>query len=294
MTTSDPRPAAGLTYFVLAGGYGRRADPLTRFRAKPAFPLAGKPLIGRLVEQLRRSGLEAGFVNLHHRGEDIRRALANTPGVRFLEEEALGGNRVLRRALPGLAGPLLAVNGDTWLQVPVAAMAADLERSGADLVVLARRRAEGGYRGLNVAAGRCRGRLPPGVAGEWTFAGAVLLAPSAVEGMDELNLFDALEKSRMEAVVREYAGPWLELGSPRVYRDANFAFPPRRDPATANLLSPGARLEPGADARGCVLWEGAVVSAGACLRGCIVLDGVCAAGRHQERILTPDGGFPLE
>lgn len=40
--------------FILAGGYATRLWPLTEKRAKPLLPLAGKPLISHLVEQVPR------------------------------------------------------------------------------------------------------------------------------------------------------------------------------------------------------------------------------------------------
>ncbi|MFH0851764.1 MAG: sugar phosphate nucleotidyltransferase, partial [Candidatus Peregrinibacteria bacterium] len=38
--------------FILAGGFATRLWPLTEKRAKPLLPLAGKPLIDHLLEQL--------------------------------------------------------------------------------------------------------------------------------------------------------------------------------------------------------------------------------------------------
>lgn len=40
--------------FILAGGFATRLWPLTEKRAKPLLPLAGKPLIDHLIEQLPR------------------------------------------------------------------------------------------------------------------------------------------------------------------------------------------------------------------------------------------------
>ena len=60
--------------FILAGGLGLRAEPLSRFKPKPAFPLNGVPLVTLLLEQLRHLGCTQGFINLHHLGAQVASA----------------------------------------------------------------------------------------------------------------------------------------------------------------------------------------------------------------------------
>ena len=65
-----------MRFFILAGGYGQRARPLSLEKPKPLFPLGGTPLIRLLLAQVRTLGCGSGFVNLHHLAGQIRVCLA--------------------------------------------------------------------------------------------------------------------------------------------------------------------------------------------------------------------------
>ncbi len=49
---------------VLAAGLGTRLRPLTLVRAKPAIPLAGEPLVRRIVGRLAAGGVTEFVINL--------------------------------------------------------------------------------------------------------------------------------------------------------------------------------------------------------------------------------------
>ena len=54
MTAWPPRT------FVMTAGIGQRLRPLTYVRAKPAVPVAGVPLISRILRRLRDQGIARG------------------------------------------------------------------------------------------------------------------------------------------------------------------------------------------------------------------------------------------
>src|SRR6185503_2654753 len=62
---------------VLTAGIGSRLHPLTLVRAKPAVPLAGIPLVGRILRGLAAAGLRRVVLNLHHRPESIARVVGD-------------------------------------------------------------------------------------------------------------------------------------------------------------------------------------------------------------------------
>ena len=62
---------------VLAAGLGTRLRPLTNVRAKPAVPVAGRPLVVRILVWLAAQGVEPVVLNLHHRPETITRAVGH-------------------------------------------------------------------------------------------------------------------------------------------------------------------------------------------------------------------------
>ena len=56
---------------VLTAGLGTRLRPLTDVRAKPAIPVAGEPMIRRIISWLARHGVTDLVLNLHYRPETL-------------------------------------------------------------------------------------------------------------------------------------------------------------------------------------------------------------------------------
>ena len=83
------------------------------------MPVAGTPLIVRILQWLRAAGVRRVVMNLHHRPETITRVVGDGSAwdvrVRYSwEPEILGSAGGPRRALPLLdAERFLIVNGDT-------------------------------------------------------------------------------------------------------------------------------------------------------------------------------------
>jgi NDP-sugar pyrophosphorylase family protein len=111
---------------VLAAGYGKRLRPLTVYRAKPALPLLGTPLVEYTLAMLARAGVRELVVNLHYLPETIRSALqgrkADELRIHYsYEPSILGTAGGLKQAEPILDdGTFLLVNGDTLLDSDLA------------------------------------------------------------------------------------------------------------------------------------------------------------------------------
>jgi MurNAc alpha-1-phosphate uridylyltransferase len=112
---------------ILAAGRGERMRPLSDRVPKPLLPVAGKPLIVRLIEQLARAGFHDLIVNYAHLGGQIADYLGDGRGlgVRIVySPEPDGGLETgggILQALPLLdAGPFAVVNGDIWTDYPFA------------------------------------------------------------------------------------------------------------------------------------------------------------------------------
>jgi len=110
---------------VLAAGRGERLRPLTEELAKPLLPVAGRPLAAWTLERLRRAGVDAAALNLHHRGERIRAAFGESfrglPLVYSEEPELLGTGGALPplRDFFAAADVALLVNGDSLCRWPL-------------------------------------------------------------------------------------------------------------------------------------------------------------------------------
>ncbi len=112
---------------ILAAGRGERMRPITDTTPKPMLPVADKPLIGYLVEQLAEAGFREIIINYAHLGRQIVDYLQD--GSRFgatirYSCEAEGGLETgggIYQALPLLDGEaFVVVNGDIWTDYPFA------------------------------------------------------------------------------------------------------------------------------------------------------------------------------
>jgi NDP-sugar pyrophosphorylase family protein len=61
---------------VLAAGYGTRLSPLSNYLPKPLMPILGRPLLWHILAKLKRSGITAVGVNMHHRADLVRQFIA--------------------------------------------------------------------------------------------------------------------------------------------------------------------------------------------------------------------------
>ncbi len=285
-----------MKFFILAGGHGKRAEPLSRFKPKPAFPLNGVPLVALLLDQLRGQGCGQGFINLYHRGADVAAAASGRSGVRFIEEMELSGSRVLREALPFFSDWLLAVNGDTYMEIPLAELRRRAEVSGSDGILLARRDDSGRYARLRCSGEDFLETTPPAPEGKegLMYAGAALFGKGAVEKIDGDNFFISIRKHGLRFKIVPYNGIWLDIGTPASYFQANWRYMVHVSSRAANAVSPGVTISPEARVERSVLWEHARIGAGVRLSECIVTGGVeLDEGSHSRQIISREGVFPL-
>src|SRR5687768_13346838 len=56
---------------ILGAGIGSRLDPLTRSLPKPLVPIVGKPVMGHLVDLLKKHGVTEIMVNVQYLGQTI-------------------------------------------------------------------------------------------------------------------------------------------------------------------------------------------------------------------------------
>lgn len=80
---------------ILGAGIGSRLDPLTRSLPKPLVPVVGKPVIGHLIDLLKKHGITEVMVNVSYLGHKIQSALGedyNGVPIRYSVEEKLCGD----------------------------------------------------------------------------------------------------------------------------------------------------------------------------------------------------------
>ena len=133
---------AATTAIVLTAGLGTRLRPLSYVRAKGSMPVAGEPLVRRILRWLGDAGVRSAILNLHHRPETITAVVGDGSDLGTDRPLFLGAAdpRVGRWTPPG--GRLVddtrvwVVNGDTLTDVDLPAMERTHLESGA-LVTMA-------------------------------------------------------------------------------------------------------------------------------------------------------------
>lgn len=120
-------PVAGVV--ILAGGVGSRLRSVLPDTQKAIAPIAGRPMLGYLLAQCRRAGARDVTLAVGHRAGQVRDAIGDEYdgiALHYSEEPSpmgTGGAIALAAAqLPG--GPVLVLNGDSFIDVDLAAVVA--------------------------------------------------------------------------------------------------------------------------------------------------------------------------
>jgi mannose-1-phosphate guanylyltransferase len=133
---------------ILAAGFGTRLRPLTDSIPKPLINVAGHPMIAYSIALLRAAGITEIIVNLHHLGNQIRRALGDgSPyGVSLTyseEDQILETGGAIKKAEPFLSGgSFVVVNADTVIDLSIAEVVSWHHQRGALATMVLRPDAE--------------------------------------------------------------------------------------------------------------------------------------------------------
>ena len=302
---------------ILTAGLGTRLRPLTDVRAKPAIPVAGEPMIRRIVAGLVSQGVDDLVLNLHHRPETLTAVLGDGRDlgarVRYSWElprilGSAGGPRLARPIIG--ADTFLIVNGDTLTDVALPPIADAHAASGARVTLaLVPNREYLRYGGVQMdESGRVTGFIRRGPAAEGSFHyigiqvvdGGLFDGITAGEAASSIGgIYDALIVSTPDAirgVVSEAA--FHDVGTPADYWRMSQALTPP-DAIASSKPERGTWIDPSARITRSILWDDVEVEAGAVLSECIVTDGVrvpagaqyhraiLVRGEHREPLATP-------
>jgi aminoglycoside/choline kinase family phosphotransferase len=102
---------------ILAAGYGTRLEPFTSNLPKPLFPIAGRPLLDRIITALQTAGCHSIIINTHHLHQKIDEFLAEqtytVPIQTRYEPQILGTGGAIRNVADFWDNqPFLVINSD--------------------------------------------------------------------------------------------------------------------------------------------------------------------------------------
>ena len=311
---SPPRHA-----LVLTAGLGTRLQPLTSVRAKPAIPVAGIPMVRRIISWLASNGATELVLNLHHLPETLTRVAGDgsdlSVHVRYSwEPVVLGSAGGPRRALPILGvDTFFIVNGDTLTDVGLRALA-DAHASSGALVTMAlvANREPNRYGGVLLDAGRRvvgfvkRPSASSGQAaareGSYHFVGVQIASAGAFRSLPDGEPINSVGRAYDELIAARPGSihghvcdaAFSDVGTPSDYWRTSIACAAAE---TGGVLKPGrgSTIDSTATLTRTIVWDDVQIGAGCALDECIVTDGVRVprGSRLTRQILLrgPDGSL---
>ena len=130
---------------ILAGGRGRRLGPRTDDLPKPMLPVAGRPILERLVHHFVGYGFSEITLSVAYLAERIEEHFGDGSGfgcrIQYLRESPDSPRGTGGPFIDFVAGmhdgptPVIVVNGDLVMDLPIDALVSDHETSGAQMTV---------------------------------------------------------------------------------------------------------------------------------------------------------------
>ncbi|MHB8158541.1 MAG: glucose-1-phosphate thymidylyltransferase [Desulfocucumaceae bacterium] len=228
---------------ILAGGKGTRLHPLTETLPKQLIPVANKPVLFYVLEQVSAAGItEAGIITSPESYPQIWEALKETPAVglsiTFIIQEKPAGLAHAVKTAAGFLGEsdFLMLLGDNLLHPPVAFLLEEFKKSHADALVLLKKVENPSEYGVAVLDERGlikqlmeKPKDPPtnlAVLGVYFFRGIIQEAIERIRPSrrGELEITDAVQELiNMGGAVKAhiFQGWWIDTGKKDDLLEAN-------------------------------------------------------------------------
>ena len=279
---------------LLAAGHGTRLRPYTNIRPKPLFPVCNRPLLPRLLAQLRACDCSPILVNCHHLAEQIQTALAAWPELLIqVEPEILGTGGSLRQALNRLDNdPVLVVNGDLYHDIDLEQVYHRHLRSKNDVTLALHDYPR--FNNVGVEGDRVR-NFGAREGARLAFTGIQVVDPEVIELIPAtgfhhiIDLYQELAVQDRVGSCRVDGALWRDIGTPADYLQLHGELLAGNQDSGGWLVDPAARVGAGVvlEGWGCI-GPGAVIGNGARLCRTVVWDGaeVAANSTWVDAIVT--------
>jgi dTDP-glucose pyrophosphorylase len=216
---------------VMAGGLGTRMRPLTETVPKPMLPVAGKPLLERMISRLKLSGFDQVNITTNYLKDKIVDHFGDGSGhgiaLGYLDEDEPMGTAGSLRLMARPKGPILVINGDVLTDLDFKVMYDfHLDHDSLVTVGVHEYRMVVPYGVMEVEDGHVTAiREKP----ELTYfinAGIYILDPAAIDMIPESGRYDMTDLLRdllasgrnvASFPIREY---WLDIGQHEDYKRA--------------------------------------------------------------------------
>ena len=226
-----PLDELNLQAVIMAGGLGTRLRPLTEDLPKPMLPVDGKPLIERMIGQLRQVGIRRINLMTYYKSEKIVEHFGDGHAfgveLNYVDEERPLGTGGALGLMPHPNGPVLVINGDILTQVDFHAMLDFHQENHSDMTIGVRRyEMQVPYGVIECEGVRVRRLQEKPQVGFLVNAGIYLLEPSVYQFIPQnsnFNMTDLIQwlldagRTVVSFPIHEY---WLDIGQHEDYTQA--------------------------------------------------------------------------
>lgn len=217
---------------VMAGGLGTRLQPHTETCPKPLLPVAGKPMLEHIVERAKAEGFSHFVLAIRYLGHMIEDYFGN--GARWRvridylrEDDPLGTAGALRLLDPVPSQPFVVTNGDVLTDIRYGELLDFHVRNNA-MATMAVRLYEWQHpfgvvqtRGVEIVGFEEKPIHRTHVnAGVYALSPGVLRHLETGQRCDMPALFETLRLGGERTVVYPMHEPWLDVGRPSDYDEA--------------------------------------------------------------------------
>ena len=131
----------GIKAFVLCGGLGTRLRAVLSDRPKSMALVAGVPFLQLLLEQVRSQGVHQVILGTGYMADQIESFFGDGKDLGLhisysRETEQLGTGGALKLAQPLLSDPILVLNGDSYAELDLGAIAELFTKRNASVVIV--------------------------------------------------------------------------------------------------------------------------------------------------------------
>jgi len=222
----EPQTLADIPVAILAGGLGTRIRSVIADRPKILAPVGDRPFLDSLLDWLESQGARRVILLLGHLADQVLDYLKTRPTGRLeietiIEPEPLGTGGAIAFARDRLPDGAVILNGDTFLDLDLAAFAAAALASPTPAaIVVSRQDDTGRYGRVELDGDRLVSfqEKTPGQPG-WINAGVYLLKAPALEQLARRQK-SSIEKDYFEGLAPRAlmawrtAGRFIDIGTP--------------------------------------------------------------------------------
>jgi mannose-1-phosphate guanylyltransferase len=261
-----------MDFFLLAGGYGMRARPLSLLRPKPVFPLNNEPLINIMLRQLKQNNLKSGYINLHYLPEKLKELIDTELDIKYVLEDKLSGSAVLNTIDNIASDYVLIINGDVFLDVPVKDLYKNIRQIGADGILLIREDKDNKYSKLEIKNNSFIGIAKDNNNFTKMYGGVAIFKREVLKEFIHKSFFTSLKKNNFDIRTLEYNEIWIDLGSPRQYYDGCFKYDRYIGKKSKNIMAQLTAKSKNIKLQNSIIWNNVRLLNNISIKNSIILD----------------------